>query len=151
MFSSSPPSPSDYTDFRRGEGAGVKEEAIRTRQGLAGLGDGEVGGGGPVTVGRARRAKQSRRQRLRGYLHREVREGWRVALGVGRGQGGDGHQPKDYHRPAVRGGSQSHIKEMSQLVLNWGGVTGSSEDRYDVGPCVAQNRGRHCKGREQGF
>lgn len=58
------------------------------------------------------------RQSLRGYLHRDLREGWRVALGVGRGQGGDGHQSK-LSSPGCARGSQSHIKEMSQLVLNW--------------------------------
>lgn len=41
-----------------------------------------------------------------------------MALGVGRGQGGDGHQPK-LSSPCCARGSQSHIKEMSQLVLNW--------------------------------
>ena len=41
-----------------------------------------------------------------------------MALEVGRGQGGDGHQPT-LSSPCCARGSQSHIKEMSQLVLNW--------------------------------
>lgn len=49
----------------------------------------------------------------------ELREGWGVVLGPRRGQYGDGHWPELATSLCYARGSQSHIKKMLQLVLNW--------------------------------
>lgn len=54
-----------------------------------------------------------------GVIHRELREAWSMALGPRRGQCGDGHWLGLATSFCCARGSQSHIKKMLQLVLNW--------------------------------